>query len=179
MALAEPILEVWLGDRYGGGAAALTILVSYWLLYGGLVVTPGFLVGAGRAREVALIVMAVAAANLVLSLVLTPELGLEGPALATAIPFVVAFPAMLRVGLTASGAGLGGLARRAWLPAYALGAVLAGALVALRMAADPQTLPAVLGAAAAGVLAYWLAFYALVLDPGERALVGGLLRRSG
>jgi O-antigen/teichoic acid export membrane protein len=179
MALAEPILEVWLGDRYGGGAAALTILVSYWLLYGGLVVTPGFLVGAGRAREVALIVMAVAAANLALSLVLTPELGLEGPALATAIPFVVAFPAMLRVGLTASGAGLGGLARRAWLPAYALGAVLAGALVALRLAADPQTLPAVLGAAAAGVLAYWLAFYALVLDPGERALVGGLLRRSG
>ena len=48
MALAEPLLEVWLGERYGDGAAALTILVSYWLLYGGLVVTPGFLVGAGR-----------------------------------------------------------------------------------------------------------------------------------
>src|ERR671914_343133 len=64
MALAEPILEVWLGERYGEGAAALTILVSYWLLYGGLVVTPGFLVGAGRAREVARIVIAVAVANL-------------------------------------------------------------------------------------------------------------------
>ena len=50
MVLAEPILDVWLGDRYGEGATALAILVSYWLLYGGLVVTPGFLVGAGRAR---------------------------------------------------------------------------------------------------------------------------------
>jgi O-antigen/teichoic acid export membrane protein len=178
MALAEPILEVWLGDRYGEGAAALTILVSYWLLYGGLVVTPGFLVGAGRARDVARIVMVVAAANLVLALVLTPELGLEGPALATAIPFLVAFPVMLRVGLRASGADLGGLARRAWLPAYGLGAALAVALVAVRLAADPETLPAVLGVAAAGALAYWLAFYAVVLDGGERALVSGLLRRS-
>jgi O-antigen/teichoic acid export membrane protein len=176
MALAEPILSVWLGARYDEGAAALAILVSYWLLYGGLVVTPGFLVGAGRARDVARIVIVVAAANLVLSLVLTPELGLEGPALATAIPFALAFPAMLRVGLGASGADLGGLARRAWLPAYGLGVVLAAALVAVRIAADPDTLPVVLGVAAGGVLAYWLAFYWLVLDAGERALVRGLLR---
>jgi hypothetical protein len=34
----------------------------------------------------------------------------------------------------------------------------------------------VLGAAAGGVLAYWVAFYAVVLDPGERALVRGLFR---
>jgi O-antigen/teichoic acid export membrane protein len=173
MALAEPILEVWLGERYGDGAAALTILVSYWLLYGGLVVTPGFLVGAGRAREVARIFMAVALANLGVALILTPELGLEGPALATAIPFFVAFPAMLRVGLDASGAGLGELARRAWLPAYGLGAALAGALVVLRLTAELETLPVVLGLAAGGVLAYWLAFYALVLGPDERGLVRG------
>jgi O-antigen/teichoic acid export membrane protein len=178
MALAEPILEVWLGDRYGGGAAALAILVSYWLLYGGLVVTPGFLVGAGRAREVALIVLAVAAGNLALALALTPELGIEGPALATAAPFAAAFPLMLRLGLRASGARLAELARRAWLPAYSLGLALAGVLVAIRVAADPVALPAVLAAAAGGVLVYWLAFYALFLDPGERALVRGLVRRS-
>ena len=35
MVLAEPILEVWLGDRYGERRPALAILVSYWLLYGG------------------------------------------------------------------------------------------------------------------------------------------------
>jgi O-antigen/teichoic acid export membrane protein len=178
MALAEPILEVWLGERYDGGGAALTILVSYWLLYGGLVVTPGFLVGAGRAREVALIAIGVAAANLVLALILTPELGLEGPALATAIPFAVAFPAMLRLGLRASAASVGDLARRAWLPAYGAGLLLGAALVALRLTADPHTLPAVLGAAALGLGAYWVAVYALVLDPGERALVRGLLSRG-
>jgi O-antigen/teichoic acid export membrane protein len=178
MALAEPILDVWLGDRYGEGAAALTILVSYWLLYGGLVVTPGFLVGAGAARYVARIFVIVAALNLGLSLALTPALGLEGPALATAIPFALAFPLMLGVGLRAGGGvALGELARRAWLPAYLLGLALAAALVALRLAVDPDTLPAVLVAAVGGVLAYWVAFYALVLSPGERRLVRGLVTR--
>jgi O-antigen/teichoic acid export membrane protein len=176
MALAEPILDVWLGDRYGDGAAALTILVSYWLLYGGLVVTPGFLVGAGAARYLARIFVLVAALNFVLSLVLTPALGIEGPAFATAIPFALAFPLVLGVGLRASGGvEIGELARQAWLPAYGLGAVLAAVLVAVRLVAEPETLAAVLGAAAGGVLAYWLAFYGFVLEPRERALVRGLV----
>jgi O-antigen/teichoic acid export membrane protein len=177
MTLAEPLLEVWLGDRYGDGAAALTILVSYWLLYGGLVVTPGFLVGAGAVRYVARIFVLAAGLNFVLSLALTPALGLEGPALATAIPFVLAFPLMLGVGLRAGGGvPLGELARRAWLPAYGLGAALAAVMIALRLVVEPSTLPAVLGAAAGGVLAYWLFFYGLVLEPHERALVRGLFR---
>jgi O-antigen/teichoic acid export membrane protein len=175
MALAEPLLRAWLGDRYGGGATALTILVSYWLLYGGLVTTPGFLVGAGRARDVARIVAAVAVVNLVLSLALTPALGLEGPALGTAIPFVLAFPLLLRVGLDAAGASLGELARRAWLPAYSLAAALAAVLVALRLATDLDTLGAVIAAGAGGVIAYWASFYGLWLDSEERALVRGLL----
>jgi O-antigen/teichoic acid export membrane protein len=178
MALAEPILDVWLGDRYGEGATALTILVSYWLLYGGLVVTPAFLVGAGAARYAARIYILVAALNLILALALTPSLELEGPALATAIPFLLAFPLLLGVGLrVGGGVRLGELARSAWLPAYGLGAALAAALVGLRLAVEPDTLAVVLAAAMGGVLVYWAAFYVLVLGPGERALVRGLVRR--
>jgi O-antigen/teichoic acid export membrane protein len=178
MALAEPLLRAWLGDRYGDGAAALTILVSYWLLYGALVVTPGFLVGAGRAREAALVMSAAAALNVALSLALTPELGLEGPAVATAAAFILAFPFLLRLGLGTAGVGVGQLARAAWLPAYTLGAVLAAALVALRLTADPTGLAAVTAAGALGVAGYWGAYYALWLDSGDRALVRGLLRRG-
>ncbi len=177
MALAKPLLEGWLGKRYGSGAEALTILLSYWLLYGALVVTPGFLVGAGRARELARVLVGVAAANLALSLALTPSLGLEGPALGTAIPFALAFPLLLRAGLAASGATLGELARRAWLPAYSLGALLAGGLLALRAGAGLHSLAAVAAAGAGGVLAYWGAFYLLWLAPDERALVRGLVSR--
>jgi O-antigen/teichoic acid export membrane protein len=177
MALAKPLLEGWLGDRYGSGATALTILVSYWLLYGALVVTPGFLVGTGRARELARIIAGVAAANLALSLVLTPIVGLEGPALGTAIPFALAFPLLLRVGLNAAGVSVGELARSAWLPAYSLALVLAGVLLALRTATGLDSIVAVAAAGAGGVLAYWAAFYLLWLGPDERALVRGLFSR--
>jgi O-antigen/teichoic acid export membrane protein len=171
MVLAEPILDVWLGDRYGDGGSALAILVSYWLLYGGLVVTPGFLVGAGRARQLARIMIAVAGANLALSLALTPELGLEGPAVGTAVPFFVAFPFLLRLGLSASSARPADVLRRAYLPAFALGATLAVALVVARVVLDPSTLPVVVALAAGGVLAYWLAYYAFVLGADERAVL--------
>jgi O-antigen/teichoic acid export membrane protein len=171
--LAGPILELWLGARYRQGDGALAILVSYWLLYGGLVVTPGFLVGAGRARQLASIMIVVAAANLALSLVLTPELGLEGPAIAIALPFFLAFPFLLRLGLRAARAGVAELAERAWAPNYLLGAGLAVVLLVWRWIAEDNTL-VVLGGAL-GPLLYWLAFYRLVLDAGERRLVRGFL----
>lgn len=177
MALSEPILGVWLGERYTGGAGALTILVSYWLLYGALAVTPGFLAGVGRAGELARTMVVLAASNLVLALVLTPELGVEGPALATAVPFVLAFPLVLRIALRATGLRLSELVRRAFAPAYALGLALAALLVAVRLALDPDGLAAVAATAVAGVLAYWGAWYALVFDEAERTLVRDLLAR--
>jgi len=173
MVLSGPILAAWLGDRYAGGDVAMAILVSYWLVYGGLVVTPGFLVGAGLARYVARVMVCVAALNLVLSLSLTPAIGLEGPAIATAVPFFLAFPVLLRLGLRASGATTAELARRAWAPNYALGAVLALALIAGRAILPMDSTIAVLALAAGGVLAYWAVFAFAVLDASER----GLLRR--
>jgi O-antigen/teichoic acid export membrane protein len=177
IALARPLLEVWLGRRFGEGALALSILVSYWLLYGALAVTPGFLVGAGKARTVARYMVVVAGANLALSLALTPLVGLEGPALGTAIPYLVAFPFLLRLSLSAAPVRLAELARVAWLPAYSLGAALAGLLVIARLALDINTLPELLALGGGGVLAYWLAFYAFWLAPHERALVRGLAGR--
>ncbi len=171
MALAQPLLEAWLGNRYGDGAAALTILVSYWLLYGGLIVTPGFLVGAGRADRVGKVFASAAVLSLALTLVLTPKLGVEGPALATAIPFVLAFPLLLRAGLAVSGAPLRELVRRAWLPAYSLGAGLGAVLVAARVGLEPDGLAAVAALGLGGVATYWISFYALVLDKPERAVL--------
>jgi O-antigen/teichoic acid export membrane protein len=177
MALSEPIIAVWLGDRYTDGANALTILVSYWLLYGALVVTPGFLAGAGEARAAGRTLAGAAALNLALALILTPKLGVEGPAVATAGALVAVFPLLLSTGLRASGTRLEELFARALAPAYACGAVLGGLLLAIRFGLEPESLPAVAVTAVGGVLLYWLAYYRLVLDPAERELVTGLLRR--
>ena len=176
MVLAAPALEVWLGERYREGATALAILVSYWLLLGQLAVTPNFLVGAGRPRDTARVVAAIAALNLALTLALTPSLGLEGPALGTAVAYAAGFPFLLRLGLEASGARLGDLAREAWLPAYALGAALAGLLVAARLISDLDTLPQLLPVLFGGPAFYWLAYAVLVLRPHERALVADVAR---
>jgi len=177
MALAAPALEVWLGARFREAAPALTIIVSYWLAYGMLAVNPNFLVGAGRARQVSGVVVAIAALNLALSVALTPSLGVEGPALGTAVSYLVFFPLMLRIGLGVGGVSLGELARGAWLPAYSLGAVLAVALVGLRLALDPHDLLTVVALLVGGPLAYWEAYYLLALDEDERALARSLFRR--
>jgi polysaccharide transporter, PST family len=169
--LSGPLLEVWLGPRFREGDVALSILVSYWLLYGMLAVAPGLLVGVGRARGIARYLSAVAVANLALSLALTPWLGLEGPALGTAIPYFVAFPFILRLTLSTAPFRLSELVREAWLPAYSLGAALAACLAVVRVAAEPRTLVALLAVVLAALAGYWLAFYGLWLRPSERRLV--------
>ena len=93
-----------------------------------------------------------------------------GPALATAGAFALVLPILLRTGLRASDAALGDLLRRAMLPAYALGALLAGVLVAIRFGLEPHSLPAVAVTCTGAVLGYWAAFYAFVLTTEERAL---------
>ncbi len=98
--------------------------------------------------------------------------------MATAGAFAVVLPLLLRLGLRASGAALARPARAR------LAARLRGRRASWRRArGDP--LRARAGDAArrsprpaiVGVLAYWAAYYALVLDPEERELVRGLLGR--
>jgi O-antigen/teichoic acid export membrane protein len=176
MLLAGPILEVWLGPEFVEGQAALAILVSYWLVNGSLGITGAMLVAAGRARTIARYAWSVAIANLLLSIALVQPLGLEGVALGTTIPYVVAFPFYLRLVLSVVPVRLGELARESWLPAYSAGAGLAVALVAARLLLPLDTVVAVVAVAGGGLVAYWLAFYALWLRPSERELVRDVLR---
>ena len=85
MAMAAPALEVWLGPASASGAGADDHRLLLAAL-GALAVTPNFLVGAGRARQVGSVVAGIAALNLALSLALTPSLGVKGPASAPRPP---------------------------------------------------------------------------------------------
>lgn len=176
MVMAGPALDVWLGDRYREGGTALAILISYWLVMGQLAVTPNFLVGAGRARDVARIVIGIASLNLALSMSLTPWLGIEGPALGTAISYVIGFPFLLRLALRATGAEIEELAREAWLPAYSLGLGLAALLMAARSLIDVDSLGPLLAVLVGGPVVYWVAYARLVLRPDERLLARDVLR---
>lgn len=179
MALARPILIAWGDDpAFGEAAPALTILLSHWLLNGISGVAAAMLIAVGRARELARWALLVAGASVALALALVPPFGLEGVALATAVPYVVLFPYLLRITLRAIPLPIQELARRAFVPAWALGLALGGALVAVRIVLDPESTLAVVATAVGGVLVYWLAYYALWLDRDERTLVRGLLSRG-
>ncbi|MGI8945070.1 MAG: polysaccharide biosynthesis C-terminal domain-containing protein [Thermoleophilaceae bacterium] len=175
MVLAGPVLEVWLGAEFREGAAAMAILLSYWLVTGSVGVGAAIVIAAGRAGVLARYAWIAAIANLAISLALTPLIGLEGVAIGTTVPYLVAFPFTLRLIRSVVPVSLANLAREVWVPAYTSGLVLAAALGAVRLTTALDSVPAVLGVGAGGLLAYWIAFYALWLRPDERALVRGLV----
>jgi O-antigen/teichoic acid export membrane protein len=175
MVLAAPVLEAWLGPEFREGATAMAILLALWLPYAASGVLIAVLVAAGRAALVARSLWAVAAASVVLALALIPPLGLEGAALAAALPFTAVVPFLLRRAVDAASTTTGEVLGEAALPAYALGAALAAILGAARLLLDVEGVAAVVGCALAGALLYWGAFYGLVMRPGEREFVRGLV----
>jgi O-antigen/teichoic acid export membrane protein len=179
MVLAGPILDAWLGADFRQAGPALAIMLSHWLLNGVLGVTGAMLVAVGAARELARWALAVGAGTVVLALILVPELGLDGAALAMAIPYVALFPYMLRITLRAVPVPLGELVGRAFVPAWLLGAALAGVLGAVRVTLDPEGPLAVVATATVALVLYWVAYYVVALNRDERALVRGLARRRG
>lgn len=179
MALAGPILDVWLGPEFREGGAAMAILLAHWLLNAVSGVAAAMLIAVGRARDLARWALLVAVGSVALALALVPPWGLEGVALATTVPYVALFPYLVRITLRAVPVPVRELVLRAFLPAWTFGLALGAALVAVRLTLDPESALAVVGTAAGGCVAYWAAYYLLWLDGGERALVRGVLGRRG
>ena len=176
MALSEPILEVWLGERFTVAATALSIFVAYWLV-GASAGVPSFMIlAAGHVRWLAFYAWGHAALSLSLSLALTAWLGLDGLVLGTTVAYLTVTPFLFRKLLELFPISLAEFAREVWVPAYLTGAALAALMVAARLALPLDTVAAVAGVGLAGVVGYWLVYYAVCLRPPERALVRGLLR---
>jgi PST family polysaccharide transporter len=175
--LAEPLLDVWLGDKYTGAAAALAILAAHWIVGGSTGVAGGMLLAAGRVRALAMFSWTAAAASVILALSLTPSLGLEGVAIAIALPPAVLMPWFLRLALREFGVPLARLARGAWLPAYTSCIAVAGGLLAARALLDPHSLFVVGALAASGLAATFALYWFVWFDNDERRLVRSLLVR--
>jgi O-antigen/teichoic acid export membrane protein len=176
IALAAPILDVWLGARYREAALAMSLLVTYWLFTSSVAVGSSVLMASGSVRVVAGLAWAIALVNLSVSLALTPSLGLEGVVLGTVAGYLVVFPVFLRVVVTRLPVTMRELVHEVWIPAFSLGLVLGGLLVCARLALDIETLVTVGAASVIGIAGYFAAYYLLWLRPAERRLLRSLLR---
>jgi O-antigen/teichoic acid export membrane protein len=177
MVLAGPILRFWLGARFLPAETALIVMVGYWLLAANTGVTGSMLIAAGKVRDFTRYSWTVAISNLLLSLALTPPLGLVGVVLGTTIPYVLFFPYFLALVVRHLPVKLEDLAREAWVPAYLTSAVLAGALLIVRVTVPFDSLATVIGVAAVALGAAWGGYYLAWLRPSERVLVRSVLRR--
>lgn len=181
MVLATPLLEAWLGPKFGAAGPTLAILMSYWLVNGCMSVIQGIVIAGEGANRLVPIAWSVAAANVALAVVLVPWLGLEGAAIGTALPYFAAFPFFLRLVLSVVPVPLGELFREAFVPVYSLAVALAVALEAARLTLPLDSAVVVVAVALGGMFAYWLAFYLAWLRPSERQLVrqvaAGMTRR--
>jgi O-antigen/teichoic acid export membrane protein len=177
MVLAAPVLEAWLGPEFREGAAAMAILLALWLPYGASGVLIAVLVAAGEARLVARYAWTVAGTSVLLALALIPPFGLEGAALAAALPFSAVVPFLLRRAVAAADVGVGEVLRESAAPAYALGVALAAALGIARALLDLEGVVPVVAAGLVGAAVYWAAFYGVVMRPEERRFVRSIAGR--
>ena len=178
--LAGPLLDLWLGASSDfGDAATVVVLLAAAVTVGALTRT-GLLMlqGIGQVRVPAFIVAGEAVLNLVLSVVLAREMGLDGVALGTLIAVVVVnlgvlYPYMCRqfgVPIRELSATLA----RAHLPALAVAGLVGAGLAAL----DPAGIVVLVAALAIGA-SYGAVFWFTGLTADERRRARGLVRPRG
>jgi O-antigen/teichoic acid export membrane protein len=168
--IPDLLIHGWLGnDQYRGAYAVMAILAGVLLVHQPIYVFTQFLIARARQREVAVVSIVTALANLVLSILLAWTWGLQGVAVATlATDLAAVLWIVPRFVAPSADVGVRRLATAAMQPlAAAIPAALL-VLVALARVWSPKTLPelAVVGVAwavAAGASLWWLG-----LDGGER-----------
>jgi O-antigen/teichoic acid export membrane protein len=176
---AEPVLVIWLGERFHEAGAVAQILVASMLLNNVHIVGTGLLSGLGRISAYAKYQVLWAIGNLVVSVALVQWLGLPGVALGAGIPLLVLEPLFVRaalreLGLPARRFVAGALARPYGAALMALPIVLVPALVW-----RPDTLAPILALSLAWLAAFGGAYALVALDPRERGVLRRLVRRRG
>lgn len=149
--------------------APLVIFTSYWILNANTGIPSVILAGMGRLKVLLAYAYAVAALNLVLSIILARRYGVSGVVAGTTISYALPFPVFLVISIRLIGVRFFEFVRRAWWPAYPMAALLGAVLL---LVADPLTrtqnfvLTAGTGVIAVGV--YIVVFWTFAVTRDER-----------
>ena len=170
--LAEPLVHLWVGDRYDDAAGLVVLGLAYVVMASPVALASYVLQGVGQAKTVLWASLPGAAVNLVASFVLVEVVGIAGAFQATLLAMLVVGPLLARALVRQLGVPLGGFVRRSVVPALgpAVAAGLgAGVAVALPLGDAPTVaVGVVLGVALAVPVALWVAV--------DRDEIGDLVR---
>jgi O-antigen/teichoic acid export membrane protein len=179
IALARPILTVWVGPAYADSSGLVVILTLASFLAAAQWPAGAVLQGMARHRLLGATALASGVANLALSIALVRPFGVTGVALGTLIPatleFLVIVPFTLRLlGLSARAA-----VAQVLLPVVGPTTLMMLALYALQRLIVPATLLPLLFVAGAGAAVFGLAYLAFCATPAERSTYWGLAAGAG
>lgn len=166
LALGRPLASSYAPAEAWG---PLVIFTSYWILNANTGIPSVILAGMGRLKVLLVYAYAVAALNLVLSILLSRRYGVSGVVAGTTISYALAFPVFLAISMREIGVRFFEFARRAWWPAYPMAALLGAVLL---IAAGPLTrsrnfvLTTGTGVLAVGI--YLAVFWAVAVTRDER-----------
>jgi len=173
---SEPLLVAWLGPRFAGQGIVMQTLVFPHVLVALGLMGDAIVISRGRMGRRVPYILGQAVANVVLSVLLVPRIGVLGVAVGTAVAHLVDFPIHVRFLLRETHVTFASWLREVVVPVYPLLVVPVG--LGVLLARSPLA-SSVLGIALAVVIAlgaYWLAFYALGLTADEREDFRGVLR---
>ena len=173
---AAPILQLWLGDRFGSTGTAASVFCAWWLIGANSGMVTTMLIAAGRIRRLVAGSWLAGGINIVLVFALTGTLGIYGPIVSSVTAFAATMAYTLPVAMKVADVSWSASARRAWVPSLSIGAVLAALLLALRWGAHLTDKPATAVIAIGGPLLYWLLYAVVWLSPEERHLALYALR---
>jgi O-antigen/teichoic acid export membrane protein len=177
LVFAEPVLVIWLGDRFAEAGVVAQILVAGMLLNNIHIVGTGLLTGLGRISAYARYQIAWATGNLVVSVALVRWLGLPGVALGSVLPLIALEPLFVRAALRELGQPAGRFAGDALGRPYAAALLALPVLVLPVLALRPDEIAPILGLSLAWLAAFAACFALVGLDGGERGRVAALVRR--
>lgn len=171
--LADPFIRLWVGPSYAQAVPLAQLFVVYVVLDAAVSVGYNVMIGMGAVGSLVLIqVFTTTGLNLLVSVILTPRIGVAGVIWGTVVgtavsvvPYVLLYTRRLHL-------SVGGLLRASVLPPVVAAAVLATVLWAGTRLVVPRSFAILAIEASVGAAIYALSFFAFATSRGElRSLI--------
>ena len=178
IALAGPILALWIGPAYAEYAPLAVILTLAYVIEFSHYPGGGILQGMIRHQPLAIAVSCTGAASLVLSVILVRPYGLIGVAIGTLVPTAaLAFGYVWPYTARTVGVSLFEIVRRVAAPALLPAIPMAVAFYLVELFVEPKGLVGLGSVAAVGGLTYCVFYLAFAAGDAERDLIRASLAR--